>query len=77
MFFAGYAIPDTDVAVFHSEHQRDEWVNDFSILDRIPLTEDELFLILDGFPIDSLRQEADDLDDSIVWLLNPQNLNYY
>ena len=74
MFFAGYATTDTDVAVFQSERQRDEWVNDFSVFDRIPLTESELFFILDGFPIDSLRQEADDLDDSIVWIINPVNL---
>lgn len=74
-YYAGYATLDTDVAVFQSERQRDEWINDFSVFDRIPLTEDELFLILDGFPIDSLRQEADDLDDSIVWLINPSNLN--
>lgn len=74
MFFAGYATTDTDVAVFQSERQRDEWVNDFSVFDRIPLTESELFFILDGLPIDSLRQEADDLDDSIVWIINPVNL---
>ena len=75
MFFAGYATPDTDVAVFHSECQRNEWVNGFSVFDRISLSEGDLFLILDGFPVDSLRQEADDLDDSIVWLINPHNSN--
>lgn len=74
-YYAGYATLDTDVAVFQTERQRDDWVNDFSILDRIPLTEDELFLILDGFPLDSLRQEVDDLDDSIMWLMNPVNSN--
>ena len=74
-YYAGYATLDTDVAVFQSERQRDEWINDFSVFDRIPLTEDELFLILDGFPIDSLQQEADDFDDSIVWLINPANLS--
>lgn len=75
MFYAGYSTFNTDVAVFQSERQRDKWVNDYSLFDRIPLSEDDLFFVLDGFPIDSLRQEADDLDDSIVWLLNPQNLN--
>lgn len=73
MFFAGYAIPDTDVAIFQSERQRDEWVNDFSIFDRIPLSEGDVWFILDGYPFDSLQQEADDLDESIVWLINPQN----
>ena len=75
MFYAGYATTYTDVAVFQTDRQRDEWVNDYFIFDRIALSEDDLFFILDGFPLDSLRQEADDLDDSIVWLLNPQNLN--
>lgn len=75
LYYAGYATLNTDVAVFQTEHQRNQWINDFSVFDRIPLTESELFFILDGFPIDSLRQEADDLDDSIVWIINPQNLN--
>lgn len=75
MFYAGYATPDTDVAVFQTENQRDAWVNDFSFFHRVAFCESDLFFILDGFPIDSLRQEADDIDDSIVWLINPANLN--
>ena len=74
-YYAGYATLDTDVAVFQTEHQRNQWVNDFSVFDRIPLSEGELFFVLDGIPVDSLRQEVDDLDDSIVWLINPTNLN--
>jgi len=74
-YYAGYPTLDTDVAVFQSERQRDEWVNDFSIFDRIPLSEGDVWFILDGYPLESLRQEADDLDDSIVWVINPQNLN--
>lgn len=74
-YYAGYATLDTDVAVFQSERQRDEWVNDFSIFDRIPLSEGDVWFILDGYPLESLRQETDDLDDSIVWIINPQNLN--
>jgi len=73
MFFAGYATTDTDVAVFQTELKRDEWVRDFSVFDRIPLSEGDAQFILDGFPLDSLRQEVDDLDDSIVWLINPSN----
>lgn len=74
-YYAGYATLDTDVAVFQTELKRDEWVRDFSVFDRIPLSEGDAQFILDGFPLDSLRQEADDLDDSIVWLINPSNLN--
>lgn len=74
-YYAGYATISTDVAVFQTERQRDKWVNDFSVFDRIPLSKDDARFILDDFPFDFLRQEADYLDDSIVWLINPVNLN--
>ncbi len=75
MFFAGYANANTDVAVFQSARQRDNWVNNPSLFDRIPLSDGDVYFLTDGLPFDALRQEADDLDDSIVWLINPVNLN--
>lgn len=74
MYYAGYEFLNTDVAVFETEQQRDNWLNEWSVFDRVPLTADEVWLILDGMP-DHVERETDVLDDSIIWLLNPFNSN--
>ena len=74
MFYAGYESIDTDVAVFKTENQRDKWLKEWSVFDRVPLSADEVWLILDGMA-DHVERETDVLDDSIIWLLNPINSN--
>lgn len=74
MYYAGYGFLNTDVAVFATEQQRDNWVHEWSVFDRIPLSEEEVWFILDGMP-DHVERETDVLDDSIIWLLNPFNSN--
>ena len=74
MFFAGYGYLNTDVAVFKTENQRDKWLKEWSVFDRVPLSADEVWLIFDGMP-DHVERETDVLDDSIIWLLNPINSN--
>ena len=72
MYYAGYGYLDTDVAVFETSSQRDNWVNQWSVLDRMVLSEGDVFFILDGSPDKAIRQR-DDYNDSIVWLINPLN----
>ena len=72
MFYAGYESIDTDVAVFETKQQPDNWINEWSAFNRIPLSEEEMWFIMDGLP-DYAEREKDVLDDSIVWLLNPLN----
>ena len=74
MFFAGYGYLNTDVAVFKTENQRDKWLKEWSVFDRVPLSADEVWLILDGMP-DHVRRETDIFDDTITWLINPYNLD--
>ena len=74
MFYAGYESIDTDVAVFETEQQRDNWLNEWSVFDRIPLSEEEVWFILDGMP-DHVERETDIFDDTITWLINPYNLD--
>ena len=72
MFYAGYGYLNTDVAVFKTEHQRDAWINEWSVFDRMALSEGDVWFILDGSPDRAIRQR-DDYNDSIVWLINPLN----
>ena len=74
MYYAGYGYSNTDVAVFETEQQRDNWLNEWSVFDRIPLSEEEVWFILDGMP-DHVERETDILDDTITWLINPYNLD--
>ena len=74
MYYAGYGFLNTDVAVFETAWQRDNWVNQWSVFERIPLSAEEVWLILDGMP-DHVKRETDILDDSIVWLINLYNLD--
>ena len=74
MYYAGYGVLNTDVAVFETAWQRDNWVNQWSVFERIPLSAEEVWLILDGMP-DHVKRETDILDDSIVWLINLYNLD--
>ena len=74
MFYAGYESIDTDVAVFETEQQRDNWVKAWSVFDRVSLSAEEVWLILDGMP-DYVRRETDIFDDTITWLINPYNLD--
>ena len=72
MFYAGYGYLNTDVAVFKTERQRDAWINEWSVFDRMALSEGDVWFILDGSPDRAIRQ-WDDYNDSIVWLINPLN----
>lgn len=72
MFYAGYGYLNTDVAVFKTERQRDAWINEWSVFDRMALSEGDVWFILDGSPDRAIRQR-DDYNDSIVWLINPLN----
>ena len=74
MYYAGYGFLNTDVAVFETAWQRDNWVNQWSVFERIPLSAEEVWLILDGMP-DYVRRETDIFDDTITWLINPYNLD--
>lgn len=74
MYYAGYGCLNTDIAVFESARQRDNWVKAWSAFDRVSLSAEEVWLILDGMP-DHVERETDVLDDSIIWLLNPINSN--
>ena len=74
MYYAGYRYLDTDVAVFKTERQRDAWINEWSAFTRVSLSAEEVWLILDGMP-DHVKRETDILDDSIMWLINPCNLD--
>ncbi len=72
MFYAGYGYLNTDVAVFKTERQRDAWINEWSVFNRMALSEGDVWFILDGSPDRAIRQR-DDYNDSIVWLINPLN----
>lgn len=72
MYYAGYGYLDTDVAVFETKRQRDDWIKEWSVFDRMALTEGDVWFILGGM-LDYAEREKDVLDDSIVWLLNPLN----
>jgi len=72
MYYAGYGYIDTDVAVFETASQRDNWVNEWSASDRMALSEGDVLFILDGSPDKAIRQR-DDFNDSITWLINPVN----
>ena len=72
MYYAGYGHLDTDVAVFETESQRDDWIKEWSVFDRMALSEGDVFFILDGSPDKAIRQR-DDFNDSIIWLINPFN----
>lgn len=72
MYYAGYGYLNTDVAVFETSRQRDDWVNQWSVFDRMALSEGDVWFILDGSPDRAIRQR-DDYNDSIVWLINPLN----
>ena len=72
MYYAGYRDLNTDVAVFETERQRNNWINSWSAFDRIALSEGDVWFILDGMP-ENAERERDILDDSIIWLLNPFN----
>ena len=72
MFYAGYESIDTDVAVFKTERQRDDWIKEWSVFDRMALSEGDVLFILDGSPDKAIRQR-DDFNDSITWLINPVN----
>lgn len=74
MYYAGYGFLNTDVAVFETAWQRDNWVNQWSVFERIPLSAEEVWLILDGMP-DYVKRETDILDESIVWLINPYHFD--
>lgn len=74
MYYAGYGFLNTDVAVFKTERQRDNWVKAWSAFDRVSLSAEEVWLILDGMP-DYVRRETDIFDDTITWLINPYNLD--
>lgn len=74
MFFAGYGYLNTDVAVFKTENQRDKWLKEWSVFDRVPLSANEVWLILDGMP-HHVQRVTDILDDTITWLINPYNLD--
>ena len=74
MYYAGYGYSNTDVAVFKTENQRDKWLKEWSVFDRVPLSADEVWLILDGMP-DHVQRVTDILDDTITWLINPYNLD--
>ena len=72
MFYAGYGYLNTDVAVFKTERQRDAWINEWSVFDRMALSDGDVWFILDGSPDNAIKQR-DDFNDSIMWLINPVN----
>ena len=70
-FYAGYNNILTDVAMFNSEKERDEWVDDeYSPFTRIALSEDEAYEIVgSGYDLHN-----DELDDRTIWLINTYNV---
>lgn len=67
MFYAGYDNPlDTDIAVFETEEERDEWVNDErSIFPRCAYSDEEVFYM----DVDVWEDYEDVF--GIVWKINP------
>ena len=70
-YYAGYDSILTDVAMFDSEKERDEWVDDeYSAFTRIALSKDEAFEIVgSGYEL-----HTDELDDRIKWMINTYNV---
>ena len=69
MFYAGYLYADTEVAVFKTKKERDEWVNDpFRGLVRVPLTRMEAIAIIGkkAFYIGCNEYGID-------WIINPKH----
>lgn len=73
-FYAGFNDMSTDIAVFNSAQERDSWVNDKNTsFERIPLTRKEAMDIV-GHKFFGLHTYQDELDEHIVWILNPINI---
>lgn len=68
-YYAGYDFVDTDIAVFDTEEERDDWINfEFSAFKRVPFTEKEAFDIVG-------KKHAEYVDElGIRWLINSLNI---
>ena len=69
LFYAGYDDPlDTDIAVFETEEERDEWVNDeSSVFQRCAYSDDEVYYM----DIDTWEDHEDAF--GVSWKINPIN----
>lgn len=73
-FYAGYNDMSTDIAVFNSAQERDNWINEKDTsFERIPLTRKEAIDIV-GRKFFCLYTYQDELDEHIVWIVNPVNI---
>ena len=71
MYYAGYDSIKTDVAVFKTREERDQWVNsEDAAVERISLTYEEAIDII-GNEFDTV---LDEIDERITWMLNPLNI---
>lgn len=72
-YYAGYNSMKTDVAMFNTKAERDEWVQDEnSAFERIQLTRREAISIVGT----KAELHKDELNDHIMWMINPLNIHY-
>lgn len=69
-YYAGYDIPNTDIAVFKTKKERDEWVSNESIMHRIAFSENEAMQLADG----SRRIHKDPYENNLGWIFNFNNI---
>lgn len=69
-YYAGYNSMKTDVAVFSTKAERDEWVADDNNDFRIPLTKREAISIVGT----RFSLHNDELNERVTWMINPCNV---
>ena len=69
MYYAGYLECD-EVAMFTTSNERDAWLSEDSLFDRVKLTEKEAYDIVG----DDYLLERDDIVSNIIWMTHPRNI---
>ena len=69
-YYAGYDSMTTDVAVFNTKEERDEWVEDESAFDRIRLKRKEALMLVGK----NAKLHTDEFNEHIIWMINPFNI---
>ena len=70
-YYAGYDLLNTNVAVFQSKKERDDWVRDEGILHRIALSE----FIVKQLCNEPFELHNDEIEDNLKWIYNRINLS--
>lgn len=69
LYYAGYLECD-EVAMFTTSNERDAWLSEDSLFDRVKLTEKEAYDIVG----DDYLLERDDIVSNIIWMTHPRNI---